>query len=272
MRFSSAEVDFYRINGYLPGPRVLDDDFLQRLRQRFNDILEGRTDYPSELRGVSPKDGPRRSNLNGVKMVNVFRHDPVFAEVLKLESIGALAQDLLEGPIRVWQDQAIMKVPHDETTGLAWHQDYVYNDQIGPPEWLTCWIALDDATVANGCMQIIPQSHRWSVVYSRDEVDPNDMDWLLRRPDIPSGSDLSPVPCEMKAGYCHFHHCRLFHGSYGNKTDNPRRSYIPILMPGNTVRTGSDWNPTRQASVSDIPIGGIVQGPDFPELVAPQRE
>ncbi len=269
MHFTADQIQFYRDHGYVAGPRVLDDHLLARLRQRFDDIIEGRTDFPDLLRGQTPKVGQLKGNLNGVKLVNVFRHDAVFAEVLRLESISALAHDLLPGPVRVWQDQAIMKVPHDETTGLAWHQDFAYNDQIGPPEWCTCWIALDDATVENGCMHVIPGSHRWPVRYNRDEVDANDMDWLLRRPDIPVDADLTQVPCEVRAGHCHFHHCRTFHGSYGNRTDNPRRSYVPILIPGNTVRVGSDWNPNRQASLGNIPIGGIVQGADFPELVSP---
>ncbi len=269
MHFSAEEIGFYRENGYLAGPRILDDDLLEGLRARFDDILFGRTDFPAELRGQAPKTGKLRGNLNGVKMVNVFRHDPVFADVLKLEAIGGLAHGLLPGPVRVWQDQAITKMPRDESTGLAWHQDYVYNDQIGPPEWCTCWIALDDATVENGCMYLIPGSHRWPVSYSRDEVDPNDMDWLLHRPEIPAGADRTPVPCEVKAGHCHFHHCKTFHCSHGNRTDMPRRSYIPILIGGDTVRIGDDWNPGRHASLGDIPIGGKVQGPDFPELIAP---
>ncbi len=266
MHFTRSQIEFYHQNGYLPGPRVLDDSLLDRLQRRFDDIMAGHTDFPSALRSAPPSD--QKGALRAVKAVNVFRHDSVFAEVLRLPAIGELAHDLLMGPVRVWQDQAITKVPHDLTTGLAWHQDFVYNDQIGPPEWCTCWIALDDAIIDNGCMYVIPGSHRWPIAYSREEVDGDDMDWLLRHPQIPLEADRTPVACEVKAGYCHFHHCKTVHGSYGNRTNKPRRSYTPILIPGNTIRVGDDWNPGRHASLGNIPYGGIVQGPEFPELPA----
>lgn len=267
-RFNSRQVQFYHENGYVAGPRVLSDEQIERLRRRFDDMIEGRVDsYPEALRGQIPQGV---GNLRGVKMVNVLRHDHVFRNVLLgNQLISNLAHDLLSGPVRFWQDQAIMKAPHDTDTGLAWHQDFVYNDQIEPAEWLTCWIAIDDAHEANGCMKLIPKSHRWPISYNRDEVDPDDMEWLLRRPDIPDEADLTPVSVEVKAGHCHFHHCKTFHGSYGNYTDNPRRSYVPILMPGNTVKAKEDWNPGRQASSDSFAIGQLIDGPDFPELMCP---
>ena len=62
-------------------------------------------------------------------------------------------------------------------------------------------------------------------------------------------------------------HCRTFHGSYGNRTDNPRRSYIMHLMPGHTRRLGDNWN-ERMGDVETVGVGEIVRGPDYPELVA----
>lgn len=271
MPFTAEQVAQYHLDGFIAGTKVLSDDQIEALRQRFSDIIEGRIqNYPEALRSQVPKTGHLKGNLNGVKMVNVFRHDPVFRDVLlNNRGISALAHQLLPGPVRVWQDQAIMKAPRDTQTGLAWHQDYAYNDQIEPAEWLTCWIAIDDAFEANGCMKMIRGSHRWPVRYSREEVDANDMDWLLRRKDIPAGADLTPVTIEVKSGHCHFHHCKTFHGSYGNSTDNPRRAYIPILMGGNTIKVKEDWNPGRQASIARFKIGQTIRGPEFPELVKP---
>lgn len=268
MGFTVEEVAAYRERGFISGPKVLSDVQILCLKRRFDDVIHGRvSDFPFDLRGPAPA---AKGNLKAVKMVNVMRHDPVFRDVLLVNlAISILAHDLLEGPVRVWQDQAIMKAPHDTTTSLAWHQDYVYNDQILPSEWCTCWIAIDDAFEANGCMKMIAGSHRWPVSYSRDQVDANDMEWLLRRPDIPAGADLTPVSIEVKAGHCHFHHCKVFHGSYGNSTNNPRRSYIPILISGNTVKAKEDWNPRRQASIERFAVGEVIQGPDFPELARP---
>ena len=161
----------------------------------------------------------------------------------------------------------IYKPAYDAETALAWHQDYTFWNHVGPADMGTCWIALDDATVDNGCMHVVPGSHRWPMRYNREDAVVDDPHWLLKQEGIPAGADLTPVPCEVKAGHCHFHHCRTFHGSYGNKTDNPRRSYIMHLMPGYTRRLGDNWN-ERMGNVETVGVGEVVQGPDYPELVA----
>lgn len=266
MHFSNSEIEFYRASGYLAGPRVFSDDQIAMLRERIDDILTGRISFPEHLVGETTLKSAAKGQLPSVKIVNLFRHDKVFAGVIGNEMVGTLAHDLMDGPVRLWEDQMIYKPPYDANAAVAWHRDYTYWDHVGPPELGTCWIALDDATVANGCMHVIPGSHKWHLDYSREEVDPTDNDWLLKQPGVPA--DLVPVAREVKAGYCHFHHCLLFHGSFGNQTDNTRRSYIMHLMPGNTRRIGDAWNP-RQGPIDEIPLGGIVQGEHYPELTAP---
>lgn len=266
MHFSPRQIEFYRENGYLAGPRVLSDQQISVLHERIDDILSGRIEFPDHLKGETTTKSSAKGQLRSLKVVNIFRRDPIFAQVLKNPAIGAIANDLMPSPVRVWEDQMIYKPPFDDKAVLNWHQDYTYWDQVGPAELGTCWIALDDATVANGCMHVIPQSHKWDLRYTRDEVDTADPDWLLKHPGIPRGADLTPVPCVVKAGHCHFHHCLTFHGSFGNKTDNTRRSYILHLMPGNTRRIGDNWN-QRHSNVESVPLGAIVQGEQYPELV-----
>jgi ectoine hydroxylase-related dioxygenase (phytanoyl-CoA dioxygenase family) len=271
MRFNPQQIEFYRTKGYLAGPRVLSDGQLDTLRRRIEDILTGRIPFPEHLLGDAATKTRLPGQLPAVKIVNLFRHDKVFAEVMHNPLIASLAGDLMPGPVRVWEDQMVYKPPGDDKAALAWHQDYTYWDQVGPPELGTCWIALDDATVENGCMHVIPGSHRWRLGYKREDVDGRDPDWLLRRPDMPGDADLTPVPCIVKAGHCHFHHCLTFHGSFGNRTRNPRRSYVLHLMPGNTRRIGSSWNP-RQGRVEDVAVGEIVRGPSYPELAGSAKE
>jgi len=268
MHFTSQQIDQYHELGYLTGPRVLTDEQIEELRARITDILEGRIDFPEHLMGQTVDQSAAKGQLPSVKIVNIFRRDEVFAKVVHNEAIGSLANDLMEGPVRMWEDQMIYKPPFDEKAYLGWHRDYTYWNHVGPGEMGTCWIALDDATVDNGCMYMVPGSHRWQLKYNRDDVDPTDPHWLLKLPDIPKDADTTPVPRPVKAGHCHFHHCKTFHGSYGNKTDKQRRGYVMHLMPGNTRRLGSHWNDRQSNAVDQVPIGDIVQGPDYPELTA----
>jgi phytanoyl-CoA hydroxylase len=269
MHFSRDEVEFYRRNGYLAGPRVLSDEEIDVLKRRIDDILNGRVPFPEHLLGETTQKSRAKGQLPSVKVVNLFRHDEVFRKVLENPLIGSLARDLMEPPVRLWEDQMIYKPAYDSNAAVGWHQDYTYWDQVGPPELGTCWIALDDATVANGCMFVVPGSHRWNFRYSREEVDAGDPNWLLSHARLPEGAKREPVPCEVKAGHCHFHHCLTFHGSFGNRTDNPRRSYILHLMPGNTRRLGDSWN-ERQGRVEEVGIGEVVRGVNYPDLAQPE--
>jgi len=268
-RFSQDQIDQYRTLGYVKGPRVLSDQQIDSLQSRVDDILDGTVPFPQYLMGETVEQSDATGQLRSVKVVNIFRRDSIFAELIKNPIVSALAQQLLAPPVRLWEDQMIFKPPFDEHAVLAWHQDYTYWDHVGPAGLGTCWIALDNATVDNGCMHVIPGSHHWNLKYSREDVDVGDAEWLLKQRGIPEDADLTPVPCEVQAGHCHFHHCKTFHGSFGNQTSNARRSYIMHLMPGETRRIGNNWNP-RQGDVEQVAIGEIVQGGNYPELIGGQ--
>ena len=114
-------------------------------------------------------------------------------------------------------------------------------------------------------MHVIPGSHLWEMPFRREDVDVGNPHWILEHNSIPQGADTSAVPCVVKAGHCHFHHCNTLHGSYGNRTDNPRYSYILHLMPGTTRRLGDSWN-DRMARVENVGIGQFLKGSQYPEL------
>jgi ectoine hydroxylase-related dioxygenase (phytanoyl-CoA dioxygenase family) len=265
MHFTPEQVRFYHENGYLAGPRVLSDGEIERLKRRIDDILTGRIPFPEHLLGQTVLKSKAKGQLPSVKIVNLFRHDEVFRGMLMNRNISTLAHDLMSAPVRLWEDQMIYKPALDGQANVAFHRDYTYWTQVGPPQLGTCWIALDDATVANGCMFVAPGSHRWNINYSRDDVDPMNSNWLLERSELPT---RALVACEVKAGHCHFHHCLTIHGSYGNRTQNLRRSYILHLMPGGTRRIGDSWN-ERQGRVEEVAVGEIVQGPSYPLLPPP---
>lgn len=86
---------------------------------------------------------------------------------LASEELTAVATDARWAPIvqpvvgadaRLYWEQAVAKPPRARTE-LPWHQDNGYTPLV-PEEYLTCWLALDDAEVDNGCLWVIPGSHR----------------------------------------------------------------------------------------------------------------
>ncbi len=69
-----------------------------------------------------------------------------------------LGADLIGPDVRLYWDQAVYKKPGTESP-FPWHQDNGYAF-VDPQQYLTCWVALTDATEENGCPWVVPGLHR----------------------------------------------------------------------------------------------------------------
>lgn len=86
--------------------------------------------------------------------------DPRWAEVV----VPILGPD-----VRLYWEQSVAK-PAQARTELPWHQDNGYTPMI-PERYLSCWLALDDADTDNGCLWLIPGSHRQGTLPHRDDTE-----------------------------------------------------------------------------------------------------
>ncbi|MER3452778.1 MAG: hypothetical protein C4344_03675 [Acidimicrobiia bacterium] len=120
------------------------------------------------------------------------------------------------GPdVRLYWEQSVAKPP-EARTELPWHQDNGYTP-VDPPEYLTCWLALDDADVANGCIWVIPGSHRAGTVRHHDGPGP----FRVGRDD-PAGG----VPVPVRRGDVLVFSSLLMHRSGPNVSGRDRRAWI----------------------------------------------
>ncbi len=71
---------------------------------------------------------------------------------------GGLARDIIGPDVRLYWEQAVYKEP-EKPRSFPWHQDNGYTF-VEPQQYLTCWVALTDATVENGCPWVMPGLHR----------------------------------------------------------------------------------------------------------------
>ena len=78
-----------------------------------------------------------------------FARNPVFCD---------LVHDLIGPDVRLYWDQAVYKKPGTRAD-FPWHQDNGYTF-VEPQAYLTCWVALTDATETNGCPRVVPGLHR----------------------------------------------------------------------------------------------------------------
>lgn len=254
IRVSDEHVQFYRKNGYVQFLNVLSPDELAGLRSAIDEAVEIRLTKGLDLTGNNPEyDQVFHQKVNlwrdheGMK---AYVHDRGLAEAAR--RLGGF-----EG-VRLFHDHALIKMP-GPSKASAWHQDWPYWP-MNRPGALSCWMALDDVCVANGCMQFIPGSQAWGPLPPVDLVNPQDLHDVVPDPDH---KDFTPVPCEMPAGSCTFHHGLTFHYAGPNQTDKPRRALVIIYMPEDVQFTGKDHPVTMELG---LPVGQPFETDQFPRL------
>ena len=130
---------------------------------------------------------------------------------------------------------------------VAWHQDVTYWG-LEPPEAHTAWIAIDDSDVENGCMQVIPGSHKDGIVtHGTSDREGNLLSINQEIPDEYVDKSRA-VNFELQAGQMSIHHGSVYHASHPNRSD-PRRCgltvrFIPPCARQKEMNSlGGEWKP-----------------------------
>ncbi|MEW6251451.1 MAG: phytanoyl-CoA dioxygenase family protein [Planctomycetota bacterium] len=126
---------------------------------------------------------------------------------------------------------------------VPWHQDAIYWE-LEPMDVITLWLAIDESTVGNGCMRVIPGTHTRGALEHVRDADPSGK--VLDRGLKPEFVDESrAVDIELQPGDCSFHAPYLIHGSRRNTSPTRRCGYTMRFMPARTklLRNGklSQW-------------------------------
>ena len=158
-RLSDEQVSFFHENGYLPGVRILNDEQIEGLRKEL-DILMDPAHPGRELFHEYHSNESTDPSRVVFHALGAWRVMPGFHDLLWNPAFLVPASQLLGGPVRFWHDQLFCK-PARHGGVVAWHQDYSYWTRTTPLAHLTCWIGLDDSTIANGCLNYVPGSHKW---------------------------------------------------------------------------------------------------------------
>ncbi len=262
-RLSVEQVQFFHENGYVAGVRILTDEQVDRLREQLQDLFD--PNHPgNELFHefhTNESNDPSRVLFHAL---GAWRIMPGFHDLLWHPAFTVPASQLLGGAVRFWHDQLFCK-PARHGGVVAWHQDYSYWTRTKPMQHLTCWIGLDDATCANGCMQYLPGSHRWPLLPITGLAGDMDSIRQVLTPEQMAQFD-NPTAIELKKGEATFHHPLMVHGSFANATDLQRRATVINAFLDGTVSASDE--PLLQG-VPVIPRGEKVEGQFFPLVYDP---
>ncbi|MEM1211121.1 MAG: phytanoyl-CoA dioxygenase family protein [Planctomycetota bacterium] len=260
----------YVDQGYLRLGRLLDGERLASLQDRINQIMLGTADVDydrmlmqedsetgeyADAKEQSP--GHKGSHLN-YRKIEQLEFDRVFLELMQEPIFEYLCNRIYGVHVPVGCFRAMfMNKPANRGTFLPWHQDrwkYLDRDPL-----LTVWVALDPATRENGCVQVVPGTHRYGVVndahtsgfMAEDQVaemcDPSKREYL-----------------ELEAGEVVILHNWLMHASDRNNSSQSRRAFSVCYLDARTrsVQGGEMDFPTvfgpGALTAADLPAGAPV--------------
>lgn len=260
-----SDIAFFKEKGYWLSPKLLSDEELKTLREHHARIVAGEyeTKRPPLSRDPEPGDTSRLVQVN-----NAYWTDTAMAQLVLSPLIGRIAARLagVRG-IRMWHDQLLFKPPQSGKAGnIGWHQDRGYWLCLDNDKAITAWVALEDVDENNGCMEVVPGSHRWGLL-GEDHFYHQDIEQQIKRIEEKTGQPFTTKSCVLPAGSVSFHHCLTIHGSRANTSTRPRISIAVHLIPdGTRYKAGTSSDEHTSNTLRHPKDGETYAGPYFPVL------
>jgi len=206
-------------DGYVIMAEFLSAGEVESIRREITAIVDRYPDVPEELVQIEPavRRGaikPESVELGVRKLFRMTRHNQLFRSLAHHPGMVGIAVDLIGQDVALFQSMLLMKPPRFGGQKV-WHQDNAYF-RLEPNDVFGFWIALDDADVENGCMHVIPGSHREGIGEHGGVAD----DYGLSS--APTADDA--VACVMKTGDALVFHGETYHYTPPNTTDRRRRA------------------------------------------------
>ena len=238
-------------DGYVMFRNVLDSDLIKEASDHVDWLLQK---HP-ELRGEQLHH-------------NLMTHDPFWVRLISDPRLLDIAQQFIGPDIALFASHYISKPP---LTGqeVLWHQDGGYWP-LEPMNVVTLWLAVDRADQENGCMRVIPGTHKLELF---EMLDASSKGAVLDRETPPEFVDESEaVDIVLDPGEVEVHHPNIIHGSHANRSPRRRCGLTIRYIPTSTkILTDSQWpsafllrgNPVP--GINDyLPYPKYIEGECFP--------
>jgi ectoine hydroxylase-related dioxygenase (phytanoyl-CoA dioxygenase family) len=202
----------YRHDGFVIEPELLSSDEVAALRHELVRIVRGELGPVDGLEAPGPAE-PDGDVIRRYACIH-FPHklSAVMRDAVTHPAIVDVLRDLIGPDVKAMQSMLFTK--GEGKPGQAWHQDE-YFIPTRDRSLTAAWIALDDATVDNGCLWVVPGSQRDGVIYPAREHDDERFDASVEAYGFPH-DDSDAIAVELTAGSVLFFDGYLLHRSLPN--------------------------------------------------------
>lgn len=258
---SEVELAQWQRDGYVVREGVFTAEENDRLRQVAEDVAEGRRRMPSPHvnRNALVEDG--KVAREGIRAMHKIHHPscylPEFLQRVRDPRLTDPLVDLLGPDLLGINNLFIWKAP-EIGLGFPWHQDkFYFGKRFRTHTTVGTWTAVDAADEENGCLYVIPGSHRRDIVEHDELAGSQQSEFRLAR----GVDDAEGIAVPAPPGAVIWFHSHLLHKSTDNHSARFRRSYVAHYLSAQ-----AEWmNPDRSARRGQ-PIMWI-RGQTYPDKV-----
>jgi phytanoyl-CoA hydroxylase len=235
---TKSQVDEFDQRGFFVLPDVFDAEALEPIIEELDEFESHVDDFLVEMADERFAIAERGAITFAPNLVT---HSPTLEAFARSEVFTMLCHDLIGPDANLYWDQAVYK-KSQKPRRFPWHQDNGYTF-VRPQQYLTCWVALTDATIDNGCPHVAPGLHRHGTL-RHSYVEP--LGWQIF--EDPPEEVCAPVP---RGGIVVFSSLTP-HLTGPNVTDAVRKAYILQYAPEGAVRIdGIPGGETTEVQAND---------------------
>ena len=217
---SKEDIESFNERGFLTGIEIFNNSAIQDIRDYFDKLLQNTMASGNDSYSISTAH---------------LKHKKVY-DLLLNEKVVSIVGDLLGENIIGWGSHFFCKLPGD-VKRISWHQDASYWP-FSNTNTVSCWLAIDDATIENGCMKFIPGSHRFGLIDY--EMSKNEEKNVLNQTVHKAENYGDPLTIELNAGQISIHSDLLLHSSNPNISEH-RRCGLSLRYCTPDVKAYAGW-------------------------------
>ena len=211
---TTDQLNHYKDKGYISPVNALTSSEAKEIRDEIEKI---ENKWPGALEGI---------NRNYIHLIS-----PIFNKICLNKNILDAVQSIIGKNILICGTTLFIKNPNEKGF-VSYHQDAKYIG-LEPNNWVTVWLAVTDTNEHNGCMRMLPGSHKENLKSHEQKFDDNN---LLTRGQTIKGVPLNKTePVILKAGQVSLHHPLVVHGSGLNKSNDRRIGFVIQSYIGTNV-------------------------------------
>ena len=212
-----AQADHYKTEGYVVVPDFLSPDQVAAFLAEMDSVSAGSTlaDHDAARMEMEPNQSPDGTHVR--RLYEPCGQYPAFRAFSDSQKLLDTVESLL-GPDLVYHYSKINMKPAGVGSPVEWHQDLSYYPLTNRGS-VSILFYLDDATIENGCLQVIPRRHK-------DDLLSHNTDGFFQGRVTEAVDESLAVPVPGAAGTVIFMHAMTPHASIANISDQPRRTLI----------------------------------------------